>query len=510
LLWKKEWLGECFALERNLISGYGSKMFSINSKNYKILQDLRKEWYPNNKKIIPNLDWVDDFAVAVWYMDDGSLVHNIGDNQKDRAVFSTNSFTKDGVEKLKNKLQEMYGVKCTIYFNKGWNLRINSGKNYEINNFWSKIAPHIHKSMVYKLPKGFRHLANIENHTGKEIFRAVPVSLLDKEYLELTKKNFPFGSCGFDIETTTNNYMINGVLAHNSCVIFYWDPYKSIWCSATRGVPEADLPIDGFAEYTFTSLFQKAVHDTTGTPYQDWLNNPHNTLSKSKTYIFELTSPYNRIVVKYDDCRVHLLGIRDTYTGTHFSIEHFAPIDIPVCPSYKLDTFADMLNHVSLVNPIEHEGIVACTKDFRRVKVKSPSYVAYNRIRDQVCNSPRSLIQIILDEKLDDFMQMIPANYLDKALVYQNKLREMFRTFDLQYKQTLETVNALGTLSDKVKQKQFALEITRSNYWLAPMMTIFSGKHKNLRDYFDSQKIHGGEYKVSFLNLLMEKLERMK
>jgi len=294
-----------------------------------------------------------------------------------------------------------------------------------------------------------------------------------------------------------------------SCIIFYWDPYKDMWCSATRGIPEANLPIDGFDEYTFTSLFQKAVKDTVGVSYQDWLNNCRNTLNIYNTYVFELTTPYNRIVVKYNDCRIHVLGIRDTKTGVELDPEVFAPfIDVPVCPSYKLETFADMLRHVSVVNPLEHEGIVACTKDFRRVKIKSPSYVAYNRIRDQVANSPRALIQIILDEKLDDFMQVLPSNYLEKAVVYQDKLREIVKSFDIQYNHCMSEVNKMGVMSDKVRQKQFALEAQHNKYWLAPMMTIFNGKHKNLRDYFNSQKIHGGEYKVSFLNFLVEKFDK--
>lgn len=292
-----------------------------------------------------------------------------------------------------------------------------------------------------------------------------------------------------------------------SCIIFYWDPYKNMWCSATRGMPEANLPIDGFAEYTFTSLFQKAVNDTTGTSYQDWLNNQRNTLNKYNTFVFELTSPYNRIVVKYNDCRIHLLGVRDTKTGVEIPPEYVL-IDVPVCPSYKLETFADMLNHVSVVNPLEHEGIVACTKDFRRVKIKSPSYVAYNRIRDQVANSPRALLQIILDEKLDDFMQLLPQNYLDKAIIYQEKMRTLVKSFLFQYIECLTEVNKMGVMSDKVRQKQFALEVQRHKYWLAPMMSIFNGKHKDLRDFFDSQKIHGGEYKVSFLNLLVERFDK--
>lgn len=293
-----------------------------------------------------------------------------------------------------------------------------------------------------------------------------------------------------------------------SFIIFNWDPFKSKWCVATCGIPEANLPIDGFKEYTFTTLFYKAIQETTGASYEDWLDAHISILDKDVTYLFELTSPYNRIVVKYNDCKVHLLGARNIKTGLELHPESIAPnINIPVCPSFQINNLNDMLKYVADMNPLENEGIVVCTQDFRRVKVKNPSYVAYNRIRDQVANSPRALLQIILDEKLDDFMQLLPQNYLDKAIVYQEKLRELLKSFIIQYNKCLSEVNKLGVMSDKVKQKQFALEVQKNKYWLAPMMAIYNGKHKNIKEFFDSHKIHNGEYKTSFLNTLLEKFE---
>jgi hypothetical protein len=46
------------------------------------------------------------------------------------------------------------------------------------------------------------------------------------------------------------------------CIV-YWDPFTNQWCVATRSVPEADLPMDN-GIFTFRTLFEKALYDTTG------------------------------------------------------------------------------------------------------------------------------------------------------------------------------------------------------------------------------------------------------
>jgi hypothetical protein len=44
-----------------------------------------------------------------------------------------------------------------------------------------------------------------------------------------------------------------------------------------------------------------------------WLN----SLDKSFTYVFELTSPLNRVVVKYADYRITILAARETANGKY-------------------------------------------------------------------------------------------------------------------------------------------------------------------------------------------------
>src|SRR5574338_666430 len=89
------------------------------------------------------------------------------------------------------------------------------------------------------------------------------------------------------------------------CIVYY-DKFTDQWCVATRSVPEADLLMDN-GIYTFRTLFEKALYDTTGgLPFEQFAA----ILDKNITYSFELTTPYNRIVVAYPECRITLLAAR--------------------------------------------------------------------------------------------------------------------------------------------------------------------------------------------------------
>jgi hypothetical protein len=291
-----------------------------------------------------------------------------------------------------------------------------------------------------------------------------------------------------------------------TCIFYYWDSIRNDWCVATRSVSEANLPVDGFAEYTFTTLFKKAIEETTNQSYDDWVIN--SNLDKNLTYIFELCTPVNRIVVQYNDYKVWLTGLRNKIDGKELDINVCGPKmvpNIPICTSYKLNNVKDMISFVESRNPLEYEGIVVCDSSFRRVKVKNPAYMAYNRIKDSVANSPRALMQIVLNEKLDDLESILSENIISLGIQYKNGIKNIIREFNEQYNSVVEEIKSLGAMSDKVKQKQFALAIQRKNCWLAPAMAIYNGKSIDIKHYFEQQKTVNGEYKPGFLDLLIEK-----
>src|SRR3990167_4963462 len=114
-------------------------------------------------------------------------------------------------------------------------------------------------------------------------------------------------------------------------IVLYWDDRKSRWFAATRSVPEADLPISNgllmTGDETFSSLFFNALISTRETNegkkivFAPRCPGEVVKLNKELTYIFELTTPHNRIVVKYDEPRVPLIAARHTASGRELAID---------------------------------------------------------------------------------------------------------------------------------------------------------------------------------------------
>jgi hypothetical protein len=232
-------LGNCYGNRAIHVTEFNSEVMNFHSKAYHALHELRKKWYPKGKKIVPqDLSWIDDFSVAKWYMDDGSLIHNsqyLG--QHDRARFSTNGFNNSDVERLAKKLEEMYGVSCSIYYNKGWEINI-LWKKGSLNNFWKAISPYIVPCMRYKLPEEYRKEQYKPIVGGSEIL--LPFTSKVLKIKNISNEKFVCGKVGYDLETTTHNYIANGILVHNSSMTVYLNNNTFGVCSRNLELKETD------------------------------------------------------------------------------------------------------------------------------------------------------------------------------------------------------------------------------------------------------------------------------
>lgn len=280
--------------------------------------------------------------------------------------------------------------------------------------------------------------------------------------------------------------------------ILYFDPFTKQWCVATRSVPEADVQIDG-GHYTFRTLFEKALKDTTQLSFEEFTTK----LNVSTTYCFELTTPLNRIVVKYDDYRITLLAARTLNFGfmPELNINYLDELKgVPRVREYKLSTVEEILDWVSSQNPLEHEGVVVRDVDYNRIKVKNASYVAYNKARDSLGTSDRNCLELVLLEKDDDVIPVLPQEIVDNLNKIKNGVQKMLIDYDNLYKESVKLANEINP-GDK---KAFALLVTKNkNTWSAPMFQMFAGKANNMKDFINKSK-KDGTWSNSFLDKILE------
>ena len=494
------WLGGIGGRVSVKMSGYGTTMQCIASLTSHTLEAERLAWYPNDgMKRVPNdLTWVDDFAVAKWYMDDGSLDHH--ESQQDRARFATNCFPYEDVARLAEKLTQLYGVQCCVANTKGWTIRVNAGRDRGIERMWAAIAPHIVPCMRYKLPEQYRCVAHIERQPGSfDVVSRERKIVSTTQITDLTKKTFSSGRVGFDIATTTGNYFANGVLVHNSLTIVYYDTYAGAWCVATRGTPDADRVISSWTSAeedrgtTFRGLFERALADMGLGTFEQFTG----TLDPAWTFLYELTTPYNQVVVRYERPCLWHLGARHTMGGNETYPEVWASA-VPPVPSYPCNTFMDLLDVASALPPSEREGLVVVSRDFLRVKVKSPAYVAVHGLKDSVGSSPRRMMELILLGREDDAFPLLPEVLRIEGERMRDNFRRLCHEMDSAYDRVI--TEAIGDSP----RKAMALAVQREKLPIAPMMARFVGQCASFRGWVDARRQPGGSWPDPMIDNLLE------
>lgn len=200
--------------QTDTISGYGTAMVRGRSKSNKAIELLFKNWFKNNKKIVPNIK-LSPISLAFWYMDDGSLCHTT--TQQDRALFATCGFDEKSVDNLIKALDEL-GLKGIKFLsdNKYWRIRLNYK---DADKMFKMIAPYICSDMKYKLPEKYRNvdLMPLPLNCYKQQFtfiktiqKIIKIEDVSIKYINKMNKN------KYDLETTTHNFFANNVLVHNS------------------------------------------------------------------------------------------------------------------------------------------------------------------------------------------------------------------------------------------------------------------------------------------------------
>lgn len=208
---KNNLLGKVYKGTGRYTSGFGTEMIKSYTVCSHSLYRSFGDFVSGDRKCVPA--WVEDkltpLAIAVWYMDDGSLVHS--NAQRDRVQLSTCSFTEEDCSVLQRGLMK-YGIcsKQNVY--DGYRYIDINADNAEI--FFNLIASCVTPAMQYKLPASFRN-----KFAGKELFETeeAPKYYAKRggEIVSIEKKSHRVDRNRYDLETETHNYFANGVLVHN-------------------------------------------------------------------------------------------------------------------------------------------------------------------------------------------------------------------------------------------------------------------------------------------------------
>lgn len=132
----------CESAPKKRSTNEGRVAYRFFTKQHDELTEIYKQFYVNNKKIIPKNLLLDPVSLAIWYMDDGSKCRNSD------IYLNTQQFSIADQNILLFKLREM-----------SITARLNKDKQYyririlkeSIKTFMEIISPYVIESMQYKL-----------------------------------------------------------------------------------------------------------------------------------------------------------------------------------------------------------------------------------------------------------------------------------------------------------------------------------------------------------------------
>lgn len=254
-------------------------------------------------------------------------------------------------------------------------------------------------------------------------------------------------------------------------IALYHDSLQGRWCVATRSVPEADIPMS-MHEITFSDLFWMALEKTVTVPIEHLLGR----LQKNVTYVFELTSPLNQVVIPYNEYRVTLLASRDNKTGIEMHLDRHVALNLPFPKQWKLSSVEDIVKFVDAANPLELEGAVVCDAGFNRIKIKNKSYVLAHATKDSVCASPRNAMEIVLRKKVDDITPLLDPLTAQKMIEMQDNVKKYLEKINVNFK-------IWKDLSQS--RKDFALKVISSKEWNAPYFAMWENKATSSSNYIE-------------------------
>jgi RNA ligase len=198
--------------------------------------------------------------------------------------------------------------------------------------------------------------------------------------------------------------------------ILYWLNDKP--CIATRGSFTSEQAIKG----------TEILH----AKYQHVISK----LDKTKTYLFEIIYPENRIVVDYGSIEdLVLLAIIDTQTGRNEPLQ-----DIGFTLVKKYDGVKD-IHILKQLEEDNKEGFVVQYENGFRVKVKFDEYLRLHKLVTMVSNI--TVWEHLMNElAFDELIDRVPDEFYTWVKETKNNLTQQFEIIENECKKNLKTFDA--------------------------------------------------------------------
>lgn len=247
--------------------------------------------------------------------------------------------------------------------------------------------------------------------------------------------------------------------------------HNSGWHLSTNGTIDAFKAPLGDYGITFGSYFL----DCLGNACYEFLPE----LDTDYCYTFEMVGPLNRVVVSYDKPKLYAIGQRNIKTMEE--VKYDGPLgafwNIWLPEFYPLNSLNEVIEAASKMSKDE-EGFVVCDGEYNRIKVKSPEYLMAARLNNNGVITKKRLMEIILTEKVDDFIAYCP-----QYTTHLKTLEEDFK--DLKLEINMEWDEAKVNNWFLLPRAEFANKIKEFKFKHF-LFGVYDRKYSRLEDYLYS------------------------
>lgn len=189
----------------------------------------------------------------------------------------------------------------------------------------------------------------------------------------------------------------------------------------------------------------------------------NKVLDTDMTYIFELVSVHNKLIVLYNEDNIYHIGTRNNITLEECQIDIgiYKPVIIPVSNKNIEETLkiAEKLA-IDYQNKTVTEGFVVVDKYYNRIKVKNSKYITFHYIISNLYNDHnikvKNIIKFIREENLNEWSNRYP-DFAHILRYYQWQIEE----FNFQVKKIKDFIDRT---KDTLTRKQIAYILSDNPY----------------------------------------------
>lgn len=186
-------------------------------------------------------------------------------------------------------------------------------------------------------------------------------------------------------------------------------------------------------------------------------------LNPQYTYMFELCTPWNRIVKYYETPQVFLLAVRDRYTLEELDhgsyLAHAKELGVSTPKHYRFSSANEVVDYVRSVDTPYYEGVVLRDVNNNRIKVKNPRYVEVHHKLDV------NPLEAVLKDEIDEVISYFPYRESELRAVE----RDVHNEFERLWIQWLNS-------KDAPTRKEFALSIVGNTPYTSVLFQFYGSE----------------------------------